>query len=129
VYSCATSFVQRSAIVALGGSQEPVQTMVHEFHRRRDEIVKGLNAIPGLRCLEPAGAFYVFPNVQALQMKSAEVERTLLEDAGVAALSGTAFGPSGEGYIRLSYANSIENIREALRRIGALVSSQVRAAR
>src|SRR6266850_912735 len=81
VYSCATSFVQRSAIVALGGSQEPVQTMVHEFHRRRDEIVKGLNAIPGLRCLEPAGAFYVFPNVRALQMKSAEVERVLLEDA------------------------------------------------
>ena len=129
VYSCATSFVQRSAIVALGGPQEPVRKMVHEFHRRRDEIVKGLNAIPGLRCLEPAGAFYVFPNVQALQMKSAEVERVLLEDAGVAALSGTAFGPSGEGYIRLSYANSIENIREALRRIGALVSSQVRAAR
>jgi len=103
--------------------------MVHEFHRRRDEIVRGLNAIPGLRCLEPAGAFYVFPNIAELHMKSAEVERLLLEEAGVAVLSGTAFGPSGEGYIRLSYANSIENIREALRRIGAFVSSQVRAAR
>jgi aspartate aminotransferase len=129
VYSCATSFVQRAAIVALGGSQEPVLAMVAEFRRRRGEIVKGLNDIPGLRCLEPAGAFYVFPNVSALHMKSAEVERMLLEEAGVAVLSGTAFGPSGEGYIRLSYANSIENIREALRRIGAHVSSQARAAR
>jgi aspartate aminotransferase len=128
VYSCATSFVQRAGMVALGGSQEPVQAMVREFHRRRDEIVAGLNAIPGLRCLKPAGAFYVFPNIGALHMPSADVERMLLEEAGVAALSGTAFGPQGEGYIRLSYANSIENIREALRRIGTLVSSQVRAA-
>lgn len=129
VYSCATSFVQRAAIAALGGPQEPMHAMVKEFHRRRDEIVDGLNAIHGLRCLKPAGAFYVFPNIQALHMKSADAERMLLEEAGVAALSGTAFGPSGEGYIRLSYANSIENIREALRRIGALVASQVRAAR
>ena len=129
VYSCATAFVQRAAIQALGGSQEPVQAMVREFHRRRDEIVRGLNAIPGLSCLEPQGAFYVFPNIRALQMKSSEAERLLLGEAGVAALSGTAFGPGGEGYIRLSYANSIENIREALRRIGTLVASQVRAAR
>ncbi|HYQ96283.1 MAG TPA: pyridoxal phosphate-dependent aminotransferase [Candidatus Eisenbacteria bacterium] len=129
VYSCATSFVQRAAITALDGSQEPIRAMIAEFHRRRDEIVTGLNAIPGLRCLKPSGAFYVFPNIQALHMKSADVERMFLEEAGVAALSGTAFGPRGEGYIRLSYANSIENIREALRRIGALVSSQVRAAR
>jgi aspartate/methionine/tyrosine aminotransferase len=129
VYSCATSFVQRAAITALGGSQDPIRAMIAEFHRRRDEIVNGLNAIPGLRCLKPAGAFYVFPNVQALHMKSADVERVLLEEAGVAVLSGTAFGPRGEGYIRLSYANSIENIREALRRIGTTVSSQTRAAR
>ena len=129
VYSCATSFVQRAGITALGGSQEPIRAMIAEFHRRRDEIVEGLNGIPGLRCLKPAGAFYVFPNIQALHMKSQEVERMLLEEAGVAALSGTAFGPHGEGYIRLSYANSVENIREALRRIGAHVSSQVRAAR
>jgi len=129
VYSCATSFVQRAAIAALGGSQDPVRAMVAEFHVRRDEIVEGLNAIPGIRCLKPAGAFYVFPNIQALHMKSADAERVLLEEAGVAVLSGTAFGPRGEGYIRLSYANSIGNIREALRRIGATVSSQVRAAR
>jgi aspartate aminotransferase len=129
VYSCATSFVQRAAIAALGGPQDEVRAMVAEFHVRRDEIVEGLNAIPGIRCLKPAGAFYVFPNIQALQMKSADAERILLEEAGVAVLSGTAFGPRGEGYIRLSYANSIGNIREALRRIGAAVSSQVRAAR
>jgi aspartate/methionine/tyrosine aminotransferase len=129
VYSCATSFVQRAAIAALGGSQEPIRAMIAEFHTRRDEIVAGLNAIPGLTCLEPAGAFYVFPNIQALHLKSQDAERMFLEEAGVAVLSGTAFGPSGEGYIRLSYANSIENIREALRRIGSLVGSQVRAAR
>ena len=129
VYSCATSFVQRAAITALGGAQDEVRAMVAEFHVRRDEIVEGLNAIPGIRCLKPAGAFYVFPNIQALHMKSADAERVLLEEAGVAVLSGTAFGPRGEGYIRLSYANSIGNIREALRRIGATVSSQVRAAR
>jgi aspartate/methionine/tyrosine aminotransferase len=129
VYSCATSFVQRAAIAALGGSQEPIRAMIAEFHTRRDEIVSGLNAIPGLTCLEPAGAFYVFPNIQALHLKSQDAERMFLEEAGVAVLSGTAFGPRGEGYIRLSYANSIENIREALRRIGSLVGSQVRAAR
>ncbi len=129
VYSCATSFVQRAAIAALGGSQEPVLAMVAEFRRRRDEIVAGVNAIPGLACLEPAGAFYVFPNIRALNLKSTHAERMFLEEAGVAVLSGTAFGPRGEGYIRLSYANSIENIREALRRIGTLVGSQVRAAR
>ncbi len=129
VYSCATSFVQRAAIAALGGPQEPIRAMIEEFHRRRDEIVAGLNAIPGVRCLKPAGAFYVFPNIEALHMKSADAERMLLEEAGVAALSGTAFGPRGEGYIRLSYANSIENIREALRRISAFVSTQVKAAR
>jgi len=129
VYSCATSFVQRAAIAALGGSQEPIRAMIAEFHTRRDEIVAGLNGIPGLTCLQPAGAFYVFPNIQALHVKSQEAERMFLEEAGVAVLSGTAFGPRGEGYIRLSYANSIENIREALRRIGSLVGSQVRAAR
>jgi aspartate/methionine/tyrosine aminotransferase len=129
VYSCATSFVQRAAIVALGGAQTEVGSMITEFHRRRDAIVQGLNAIPGIRCSKPAGAFYVFPNIQALQVTSADAERILLEEAGVAALSGTAFGSHGEGYMRFSYANSIENIREALRRIGAWVQSQVRAAR
>jgi aspartate/methionine/tyrosine aminotransferase len=129
VYSCATSFVQRAAPTALAGPQDEVRAMVAEFRRRREEIVKGLNAIPGIRCLKPAGAFYVFPNVQGLNRPSAEVERALLYDAGVAALSGTAFGAHGEGYVRLSYANSIENIREGLHRIEALVQGHVRAGR
>jgi aspartate/methionine/tyrosine aminotransferase len=128
VYSCATSFVQRAALTALEGPQDEVKAMIAEFGRRREAIVEGLNAIPGVRCLKPAGAFYVFPNIGALHMKSAEAERLLLEEAGVAALSGTAFGSHGEGYLRFSYANSIENIREALRRIGAFVQGQVRAA-
>ncbi len=130
VYSCATSFVQRASLAALdGAADDAVRSMVAEFRRRRAEMVSGLNAIPGIRCREPAGAFYVFPNIEALQMRSADAERVLLEEAGVAALSGTAFGLHGEGYLRFSYANSIENIREALQRIRVLVQGQVRAAR
>jgi len=129
VYSCATSFVQRAAPAALHGSQDEVRSMVAEFRRRREAIVEGLNAIPGVRCAKPAGAFYVFPNVTALGMKSAELERLLLEEAGVAALSGTAFGSNGEGYVRFSYANSIENIREGLRRFEAFAQGHVKAAR
>ena len=128
VYSCATSFVQRVASTALNGPQDEVRAMVAEFRRRRDIIVEGLNAIPGISCARPTGAFYVFPNIRALRMKSAEVERALLEDAGVAALSGTAFGSNGEGYVRFSYANSVEQIREGLKRLEALVQGHVRAA-
>src|SRR5262245_34511013 len=129
VYSCATSFVQRAAPAALAGPQDEVRAMIAEFRRRREAIVEGLNSIPGIRCLKPAGAFYVFPNVRGLNRTSAEVEHALLNEAGVAALSGTAFGPHGEGYVRFSYANSIENIREGLRRIESLVQSHVRAGR
>ncbi len=129
VYSHATSFVQRVAPTALGGKQDEVVAMVAEFRRRREAFVTGLNAIPGITCAQPAGAFYVFPNVQALGMKSAEMETALLQEAGIAALSGTAFGAHGEGYVRFSYANSIENIREGLRRFEAFVQSHARAAR
>jgi len=129
VYSCATSFVQRAAPVALHGPQDDVKAMVAEFRRRREAIVEGLNAIPGIRCAKPSGAFYVFPNITGLGMKSAEVERLLLEEGGVAALSGTAFGSNGEGYLRFSYANSIENIREGLRRFEAFAQGHVKAAR
>lgn len=129
VYSCATTFVQRAAPTALGGAQDEVLAMVAEFRRRRDTIVDGLNAIPGVRCAKPAGAFYVFPNVKALGMKSSEVEHALLEEGGVAALSGTAFGSFGEGYLRFSYANSIENIREGLKRFDAFVQSHAKATR
>jgi aspartate aminotransferase len=129
VYSHATSFVQRAAPTALGGKQDEVAAMVAEFRRRREAVVTGLNAIQGVTCAKPAGAFYVFPNVRGLGMKSAEVETALLEEAGIAALSGTAFGSHGEGYIRFSYANSIDNIREGLRRFEAFVQSHARAAR
>jgi aspartate/methionine/tyrosine aminotransferase len=88
--------------------------MVAEFARRRDVMVDGLNAIEGVACARPGGAFYVFPNVAALGMPSGEVERLLLDEAGVAALSGSAFGAHGEGYLRLSYAAPVERIRGAL---------------
>jgi len=129
VYSCATSFVQRAAPTALNGPQDDVQAMITEFRKRREVIVEGLNAIPGVRCRKPAGAFYVFPNVTALGMKSNQVQEALLEEAGVAALSGTAFGSNGEGYVRFSYANSIENIQEGLRRFEAFAQNHAKVAR
>jgi aspartate/methionine/tyrosine aminotransferase len=91
--------------------------MVREFQRRRDAIVSGLNAIPGFRCTVPEGAFYAFPNITGTGMSSRELADLLLYEAGVAALSGTAFGRFGEGYLRFSYATSLENIQEALGRI------------
>jgi aspartate/methionine/tyrosine aminotransferase len=112
--SCTSSFSQRAILAALTGPWEPVQAMIDEFHKRRDVIVEGLNRIPGVSCLEPAGAFYVFPNVRQLGVPSERVEAFLLNEAGVACLSGTAFGAAGQGYLRFSYANSVEAIREAL---------------
>ncbi len=120
--SCTTSFVQRAGIAALQGPMEPSQAMVAEFKRRRDVIVDGLNAIPGISCLRPHGAFYVFPNVTGTGIDCRELADNILNEANVAVLSGTAFGEYGEGYLRLSYANSVENIQEAVRRIGALLS-------
>ncbi|MCL6436674.1 MAG: pyridoxal phosphate-dependent aminotransferase [Leptolyngbyaceae cyanobacterium HOT.MB2.61] len=115
--SCTCSFTQIAGIEALTGPQDAVEQMVAEFKRRRDAIVDGLNAIAGIRCLKPAGAFYVFPNVTQLPLSSDQLADYLLEEAGVATLSGTAFGKFGDGYLRLSYANSLENIQEALQRI------------
>jgi aspartate aminotransferase len=112
--SCTSAFSQYAAIAALEGPWEPVEQMVAEFRRRRDVIVDGLNRIPGISCQVPAGAFYVFPNVTALGLRSLDLQALLLDRAGVAALSGTAFGSWGEGYLRFSYANSIENIQKAL---------------
>jgi len=120
--SCTTSFVQRAGIAALQGPMEPSMAMVAEFKKRRDVIVDGLNAIPGISCLRPHGAFYVFPNITETGYNCRELADKILEEASVAVLSGTAFGQYGEGYLRLSYANSIENIQEAIRRIGALLS-------
>ena len=115
--SCTASFSQRAIIAALQGTQKPTDDMVAEFRRRRDMLVAELNSIPGFSCRNPRGAFYAFPNITGTGRKSRELAEKLLEDAGVAVLSGTAFGQHGEGYLRLSYANSPENLREAVRRI------------
>jgi aspartate aminotransferase len=113
--SCTSAFSQYAAIAALEGPWDPVEEMVAEFRRRRDGIVAGLNDIPGISCIEPQGAFYVFPNITGTGFSSAQLQDRLLHKAGVAALSGTAFGGQGEGYLRFSYANSIPNIEAALR--------------
>ena len=115
--SCTAAFTQQAGIAALEGPQDAVTRMVEAFRRRREVIVTGLNQIPGFRCPNPAGAFYVFPNIGETGMSSQDLETYLLETAGVATLSGTSFGRYGEGYLRLSYANSIENIQQALERI------------
>lgn len=115
--SCTAAFTQRVIPEALFGPQDEPQKMVAEFKRRRDVIVDGLNEIPGFTCLRPAGAFYVFPDVRELGLPSSVLEDRILNEAGVAVLSGTSFGHFGEGFLRLSYANSVENIRNALRRL------------
>jgi len=115
--SCTASFTQRAGIEALDGPQDAVDAMVAEFKRRRDVIVKGLNTIPGFRCPVPAGAFYVFPNVEGTGMGSKELADYLLYEGGVACLDGQCFGAEGRGYVRFSYANSLENILDAVERI------------
>ena len=120
--SCTNSFVQQAGIAAIRGPQDDVFKMVEEFRRRRDVIVDGLNRIKGISCLRPKGAFYVFPNISELPLGSAELEDYFLQEAGVATLSGTSFGDFGDGYLRLSYANSVENIEKALEKIDRAVA-------
>ena len=115
--SCTATFVQMAGIEALQGPQDETRRMVEAFRERRDAIVEGLNRIPGFRCHKPRGAFYVFPNTTAFRRTSAELADILLNRYHVAALAGTSFGPAGEGYLRFSYANSMDNIREALARL------------
>ncbi len=115
--SCTASFTQVAGVEALTGSQDDVNMMIAEFKRRRDVIVAGLNSIPGITCLKPQGAFYVFPNITGTGRGSKELAEYFLHEAGVACLSGTAFGKNGEGYLRFSYANSIPNIEQALKQI------------
>ena len=126
--SCTSAFSQHAAIAALEGPWEPVERMVAAFRERRDVIVDGLNRIPGIACQEPAGAFYAFPRVRELGLPAADLAERLLQRAGVACLPGTAFGGHGEGYLRFSYANSVENLREALAGIER-VAAQAAAAR
>ena len=116
--SCTASFSQVAGVEALRGPQDSVDKMRAEFKKRRDVMVAGLNEIKGFSCLLPKGAFYVFPNIKETGWRSKKLAAALLEDAGVAALSGTAFGDFGEGYLRFSVANSIENIEKALDRVG-----------
>jgi aspartate/methionine/tyrosine aminotransferase len=115
--SCTSTFSQRAAIEALTGPREDIDAMSEAFARRRDLVYEGLNKIPGLRCNHPAGAFYAFPNITGTGMKSRAYADYLLNEADVAVLPGTSFGAFGEGYIRISFANSEENLREAMRRI------------
>ena len=120
--SCTATFTQFAGMEALTGPQDFVHNMVTEFRLRRDAIVDGLNAIEGVSCIKPLGAFYVFPNVSQLSLSCQDLSDYLLEDAGVAVLPGTAFGKYGDGYLRLSYANSLENIQEALARMDSAIS-------
>ena len=114
--SCTAAFTQIAGAEALTGPQDEALAMVAEFKVRRDLLVDGLNAIDGISCKRPRGAFYVFPNITGLNLTSKEVETRLLDEFGVAALAGTSFGRYGEGYLRFSYANSQNNIRKALER-------------
>ncbi|HLQ33165.1 MAG TPA: pyridoxal phosphate-dependent aminotransferase [Chloroflexota bacterium] len=116
--SCTATFTQHAGIAALQGPQQAVDDMVAEFRARRELVVRGLNEIPGISCRWPHGAFYAFPNISGLGLSSAELANLLLLEHGVATLSGASFGAAGEGYLRLSYANSQDNLREALRRMG-----------
>jgi len=115
--SCTASFTQVAGIEAICGDQSSVEHMRTEFQRRRDVFVAGLNRIKGFSCRMPKGAFYVFPNVSKTGWTSKKLADALLEDAGVACLSGTAFGDFGEGYLRFSVANSLANLNKALERI------------
>ena len=120
------SFTQRAGIAALTGPQDDVTRMVSEFRRRRDAFVAGLNTLPGFSCRVPEGAFYAFPNITGTGRKSKELADALLNEAGVAALSGTSFGEYGEGYLRFSYANSLENLNEAVERMRSWLEKNVR---
>jgi len=124
--SCTATFVQKAGHAALAGGQSEVKAMVEEFRVRRDLIVEGLNRLPGVTCFKPSGAFYAFPNITGTGIKSAELAKLMLEEAGVACLSGTAFGAAGEGYLRFSYANSAENIGKALNWMGEFLAVRAR---
>jgi aspartate/methionine/tyrosine aminotransferase len=127
--SCTATFTQRAGVVAISQRPAEVDTMLAEFRRRRDAIVAGLNRIDGITCRLPHGAFYVFPNITGLGLgDAATVANRVLNEAGVAALAGTAFGPVGEGHLRLSYANSLENLNLAVERIRDWVGSGKTAA-
>lgn len=122
-HSCVNAPTQFAGLAALDGPQDAVAEMVKAFDERRRVIVGELNQIPGFRCVEPGGAFYAFPNIEGTGLSAKALQTRLLEEAGVAVIAGTSFGAYGEGYLRFSYANSTENIREAIRRIKEMLSA------
>lgn len=116
-HSCVNAATQFAGMAALNGPQDAVRDMVAQFDQRRQVIVRELNALPGFRCADAAGAFYAFPNIEDTGLSAKQAQDLFLDQAGVATVAGTSFGAWGEGYLRFSYANSSENIQEALRRI------------
>lgn len=127
-HSCVNAPTQFAGIAALEGSQDEALKMVAAFDARRKVVVEGLNQLPGVSCVEPGGAFYAFPNIARTGLTAKEFERRLLEEAGVATVAGTSFGSYGEGYLRLSYANSTENIRAAIGRMDSWLRTLPKAA-
>ena len=126
-HSCVNAPAQYAGIAALTGPQQPVRDMVAAFEARRRVVIEELNALPGVSCVEPGGAFYAFPNITGTGISAKELETRLLEEAGVASVAGTSFGAHGEGFLRISYANSVDNIREAIGRIRAWLESRAAA--
>ncbi|HVZ28067.1 MAG TPA: pyridoxal phosphate-dependent aminotransferase [Rhizomicrobium sp.] len=124
LHSCVNAPTQYAGLAALTGPQEAVDRMVAEFDRRRRVVVEGLNKLPGVSCITPKGAFYAFPNIAKTGWKAKKLANALLDEAGVALIGGPDFGTLGEGYLRLSYANSTENILKALARMGDFLSSR-----
>jgi aspartate aminotransferase len=122
LHSCVNAPTQFAGLAALQGPQDEVRRMVAEFDRRRKVVTEGLNKLPGVSCIVPKGAFYAFPNIKRTGWKAKELATALLDDTGVATIGGPDFGVLGEGYIRLSYANSTENILKALDRMGKFLS-------
>jgi len=123
LHSCVNASAQYAALAALTGPQDEVDKMVAEFDKRRKVVVDGLNRIPGISCTTPKGAFYAFPNIKRTGWKAKPLAAALLEEAGVALIGGPDFGVLGEGYMRVSYANSTENIVQALKRVGAFIAT------
>jgi len=124
LHSCVNAPAQYAGLAALTGPQDEVATMVAAFDKRRKVVVEGLNRLPGISCAIPKGAFYAFPNIKRAGWKAKPLASALLEDAGVALIGGPDFGVLGEGYVRVSYANSTENILRALDRIGEFLTSR-----
>jgi aspartate/methionine/tyrosine aminotransferase len=124
LHSCVNASAQYAGLAALTGPQNEVAKMVAEFDRRRKVVIDGLNRLPGISCATPKGAFYAFPNIKRTGWKAKPLASALLEDAGVALIGGPDFGVLGEGYMRVSYANSTENILKALHRIGEFLASR-----